>query len=511
MRVSASALFWLLLLPAPRATAQGLEVLRTINNPAAGFGSAIACAGDLDGDGADDILVGAPTAPGNGKVYLYSGVTGALLAELDGSLSAGLFGQAVTGLDDADGDSVPDFAVGAPGARNTDGGHVFLYSGQTRALLRTYAGAPSQRLGGRLAPIRDEDGDGVDDFIVGCPLGTFGGTLTGGMVRVYSTASGEALFTSTGGQVFGQLGGSVADAGDLDTDGHSELLVGAAGENNAAGAIHVYPVFHSSELFVVAGTSPGESFGTAVAGFGDLDQDGVPEVAGSTPSQIRVYSVVTGALLLQLTTGARSMARTGDLDGDSVPDVISCGSNGTTVFSGSTISSIFTLSGYGTAVAACGDTNGDGLGEALASRIGSVAVIGRAAGDFLTASANTASQAAGGTILYTLNFPQPAAFQDYQMLASASGTGPTTLFGLQVPLTQDLLLDKTLAGTYPYGASNFVATLDVSGDATAVLVVGIGKLPLNAVGLTLHLAAVVVDSAMNGLYASNAVQLDIVP
>lgn len=108
------------------------------------FGWSVSCSGDLDADGGKEIIVGAPGANlGAGKVYVYSGRARTLLFTIDSPVAAGRFGEAVCCRADFDGDGVPDIMVGAPKA--PDGGAVYVYSGRTRALIRTYT-AP---IGGR--------------------------------------------------------------------------------------------------------------------------------------------------------------------------------------------------------------------------------------------------------------------------------------------------------------------------------------------------------------------------
>ncbi|MEO0424945.1 MAG: integrin alpha, partial [Pseudomonadota bacterium] len=96
----------------------GIEVLTTLveENPGDSFGFVAESLGDLDGDSTPDYIVGAPGFPAgasSGKVYVYSGATGALLNAIEGSPGDAL-GFSVVGLGDVDGDQVPDYATGGP-------------------------------------------------------------------------------------------------------------------------------------------------------------------------------------------------------------------------------------------------------------------------------------------------------------------------------------------------------------------------------------------------------------
>lgn len=136
------------------------------------LGTSLGNAGDLDGDGINDIL--APS--GSGALYLLSGSTGAILAQfiipdLDASCP-------VTGIGDQNGDGVPEFAVGLPRA-NHGAGRVDVYDGASRARLYWIGGTANSRFGSALAALGDVDGDRRGDFAVGAPN--------------YTTASGNAI------------------------------------------------------------------------------------------------------------------------------------------------------------------------------------------------------------------------------------------------------------------------------------------------------------------------------
>ncbi|MCA9771279.1 MAG: hypothetical protein KC466_02665, partial [Myxococcales bacterium] len=104
-------------------------------------GESLAVFGDIDGDAVADYAAGAPGFDVNrGRVYVPSGVTGAVIRTVEGDekfLSD--YGADVTGLGDVDGDDVPDFAVGTPNVNNSTG-KVIVYSGATGAVLRTFDG-----------------------------------------------------------------------------------------------------------------------------------------------------------------------------------------------------------------------------------------------------------------------------------------------------------------------------------------------------------------------------------
>ncbi len=233
-----------------------------------GFGSSIAAAGDLDGDGIGDIIIGAPGVgfgiPIAGYAKVFSGADGSLLFDLNGAATFDKFGASVAGLGDADGDGVADVAVGAP--REGLGGRVRVYSGADGSVLYTYDGATkSEDIGSSLAGLGDIDGDTLGDLIAGGP---FDNSNTG-LVRVLSPASGTILFTLTGDLQSETFGRSVTGTGDLTGDGVPDFLVGAdAPFSSNLGYARLFSGADASMVAEMRSTDPGDNFGGSVGQFG---------------------------------------------------------------------------------------------------------------------------------------------------------------------------------------------------------------------------------------------------
>src|SRR5262245_55625803 len=197
-------------------------------------GNSIASAGDVDGDGVPDFIVGAPyTFGGIGQVHIYSGATGALIRLFTGSVSNDYFGSAVSGAGDLDGDGSSDVVVGvihaSPGGL-TAAGQAIAYSGATGAVLWTRNGtAAFEMAGNSVARVGDLNGDGVDDPAVGIVYADNGTAYVAGRVEVLSGTTGVPILSVLGTGLGDNLGASLAAAGDVDGDGTPDVLAGARG------------------------------------------------------------------------------------------------------------------------------------------------------------------------------------------------------------------------------------------------------------------------------------------
>ncbi len=332
-------------------------LLMELKSPAkaARFGHSINSAGDVNMDGYLDLIVGAPydssSVKRGGRAFVFSGQEGALLYEFSGPEEGELFGTCVDGAGDVDGDGYDDVIIGAPlnSLAHQGSGRAYVLSGKTGASLHLFDGdAVGDRMGFSVAGAGDVDNDGYDDLIVGVPQPIRSGSFVGaGYARVYSGLDGSTLHTLTGIDGGDQFGCSVDGGDDLDLDGYCDLIVGAKLEDIDAnalngdgfGSVRVFSGLDGSQIFGLFGTSAGDLLGHSVACAGDVNMDGYPDfIAGASqpsftntsnaPGYIRVYSGLNGSSLHSVPGNSASLAfgwavgGAGDVNGDGYCDVI---------------------------------------------------------------------------------------------------------------------------------------------------------------------------------------------
>ena len=282
------------------------SVIHTFNGVSPGdmFGNSVAGAGDVNGDGYADLIVGAFGASGyTGQVTVFSGRDGSVLHTFNGPAPQGSFGLSVAGAGDVNRDNVDDVIVGG-------GGFFMLYtqatvfSGTDGKVLHTFKGvAYDDGFGLSVAGAGDLDRDGFADVIVGACCSDPGGRTDAGRVLVFSGRNGSTLFSFEGRAAGDNLGMSVARVHDVNKDGYDDLIVGAWGAASGAGQALVFSGRDGAVLATFQGQGSGSGFGRSVADVGDMNRDSFPELAVGAPmadpgglldsGQATVYSIPT--------------------------------------------------------------------------------------------------------------------------------------------------------------------------------------------------------------------------
>lgn len=399
-RLSALASFCCLL----STTSYAQELLYTLGEAASGndqFGRSVANAGDVDADGVDDVIVGAPFAytggVQTGRAYVYSGRTGLLIWSFGGEFANDLCGWSVDGVGDTNGDGHSEVLVGAPlsDAAATNGGRFYFIDGATATIINQgQGGVDNDQFGSDVCGLGDINGDGLPEFAVSMPNLDSGGLVDCGRVYIIHASGAFSSFTGLhSGDHFGYSIDSVLATGSKDT---SRMVIGAPGVDAGGvdrGYVGLYDLL-GNPVAQINGATDGEWLGAAVAGVGDLNLDGVMDFAGASPyadilgvgtdaGRVRIFSGQNGAVLrttIGATAGAnfgQSVSGVGDVDDDGRPeflvgapndDVAGLDTGEARVCSGANGATLFAFHGaphdhMGRSVAGAGDLNHDGAAD----------------------------------------------------------------------------------------------------------------------------------------------------
>jgi methionine-rich copper-binding protein CopC len=392
------------------SSTEGFAILGYSLSDASGY--SVSNAGDVNGDGLDDLIIGAyhaGYAPGKAYVVFGSSALAGPVHLSDVEAGSGGFvmygsgtdqaGYSVSDAGDVNGDGLADLLVGTlnadPSAGRPDGGQSYIVYGKTSGsaiqLSSLTAGSSSAGFvingasamdgaGYAVSAAGDVNGDGLADIIVGAPRvgGGFGGgqsyvvfgstASSNAPLEVSSIVAGNGSFVIDGSMTDGSTrgsGSSVSSAGDVNGDGLADLIIGANSADGmgrsyvvfgktGSGAVALSAVATNSSGFVINGFTDGtgntSSSGYSVSTVGDVNGDGLSDLIIGAP-----YANVLG----RLNTG-RSFVVFGKTDAQAVNlTAVAAGSGGFMV-NGETSN---TNTGY--SVSGAGDVNGDGLGDMI--------------------------------------------------------------------------------------------------------------------------------------------------
>jgi VCBS repeat-containing protein len=398
-------------------------------------GFSVSGAGDINGDGIDDFVIGAPFEDSNGQraagaTYVVFGSSTGFNPLLDLSTLDGTNGFAINGIygstngnsdrsgwsvssaGDVNGDGIDDLIIGSPFVGSSYdlsiGGETYIVFGSTSGFdasldlstldgtngfairgIPSVLGLGTDRSGWSVSSAGDINADGIDDLIIGAPGGDQGAVNEVGEAYVVfgsatgfdasfdlSTLDGTNGFTITGdpnagltgvGFNFGQaFGTSVSDAGDINGDGIDDLIIGAPNANNYVGSSYI--VFGSSAPFaatldvasldgsngfVINGFDQRDFSGLSVSGAGDINGDGIDDLIvgsyGADPNGL--YYAGSSYVVFGSTAGFDASFDLESLDGTN----------------GFAIHGVEEYDVTGLSVSGAGDVNGDGIDDLAVS------------------------------------------------------------------------------------------------------------------------------------------------
>ena len=402
------------------------------------LGSNVSAAGDVNGDGYSDVLVSAPYFDGGqtdeGIVYLFGGAVNGLkptaFASIEGNQDSALFGSSTSTAGDVNGDGKCDIIIGAPLYNNgqNNEGRAYIYLGSVVMPYLTFSSSVESdqadaNFGTSVSTAGDVNGDGYSDVLVGADYYDNGQTDEGKVFVYYGSSSGisgTANWTTESNQTSAQMGNAVSTAGDVNGDGYSDVLVGSSYYDNGntdEGRVNLY--YGSANGLSATPNWTGESdqnsgrFGFSLSTAGDVNGDGFADILvgavlyNNGNSNEGVIFLWNGSTTGPISNGTPSNANwyaesnqgfaqlgwsvstAGDVNGDGYSDIIAgarlydngeaneggafcwygspsgLGANGTPSNADWSAEGNQAAANFGISVSAAGDVNGDGYSDVI--------------------------------------------------------------------------------------------------------------------------------------------------
>ena len=375
------------------------------------FGFSVSTAGNVNNDNYDDIIVGASVFNGRtGKAYIYFGgnpMNSFANVVLNGENLGDSFGHSVSMAGDINNDNYDDVVVGAYGYNSWTGRAYVFYGGSSMnntADLFLDGENANDNFGYSVSHAGDVNNDNYDDIIIGA----FGYSSATGRVYLFHGGSSpnnisDLIFEGEG--INNSFGYAISNAGDINNDGYSDLLIGALLHNSATGKSYIYYGGSAMNIvpdLILIGEDLSNQFGNSVANLGDVNDDGFDDLAIAA----HTYKGQTGKVYLLFGSNSpdnvidlfikgpgannsfgNSVSSAGDVNNDGYNDVVVGAVNNAYLFlGGSTVDNLVdlqfnvesTFGYYFTPVSFAGDVNNDGYDDIIIGSSGYDSNTGRA-------------------------------------------------------------------------------------------------------------------------------------
>ncbi len=443
---------------------------------------------DFNGDGWRDLMVGVTAYSGvtnSGVALIHSGLDGQILWAGYGDQYGGGFAYSGTNVKDVNFDGKDDFAIMGIGPIPGDSqvqAFIRLFSGSDGSLINTFLDYTGASIAGKLGstfPGMDVNGDGIGDFMVE-PLSHD--------VNMVSGLDGSLIYSCQGCSLseFNQQSFAIPTS-DVNGDGTQDFIIPLNEQTPNYGGVTCRSGADGTEIWRAIGANIDTGFSQAIAGMGDFNGDGIPELLVSEPW--KTVNGIQGSGLIHILDGSTGVTYRKIKPSDWF---------------------LPTHNGFGHSMDYDVESRTLVLREHVQISPTNDATLVYKFNPYLSSPIDSISSSQGSNFTLEMDFPAEAANKMYALLLSRHGFGPTSLGGKTIPLTWDGLFSRSIQGALPSFIGNHHGVLNSAGDGTIQISIAPNAVSM-VIGQTIT-GSVISFTPGNSLdYVSVAVPISILP